>query len=190
MNAPAAVDRAAAAAVQSPAKRFSSSPQIWAACISIGVAIPLGLLAYALGRPAYWILLYVGVALLTGLLFWTFTPGGTATADLKQIGIRLTGGAAVGLAFMLVAAWLTPTPSVMIVELPERFTAYHRPDPEPSASIDVVRMSEHELVARFRSGADEGRFYLSFTVPGELEPRRECFVLRRGDPKLRGCDEG
>jgi hypothetical protein len=66
--------------------------------------------------------LFVGVALITGIVFWVCT-GSSGVLTVKELGLRLGGGAAIGAGFMLLAFSLirqlaiTPPPAVVEVEL-------------------------------------------------------------------------
>lgn len=72
---------------------------------------------YIAGRQD-WLLLLVGVALVTGMVFWLITPGAEGELNLTQLGLKLTGGAAIGAGFMLLAWELTKTsPTTVIVPL-------------------------------------------------------------------------
>ncbi len=78
-------------------------------------------------------LFLTGVALLTGTVFWIVTPG-SGQVSIRQLGIRLGGGAAIGAAFMLLANQLTPQslPGVgVVVELNEQRLA----EQEANASV-------------------------------------------------------
>src|SRR5258708_36372718 len=56
--------------------------------------------------PAHWSLLYVGIALVTGIAFWTLTAStGEFNLTREQIAIKLGGGAAIGASFMYLAYW-------------------------------------------------------------------------------------
>ena len=73
----------------------------------------IGWMVSALGghlAPAHWALLYVGIALVTGIAFWTITGStGQVTLNVAQVALRLGGGAAIGAAFMLIAYSLVAT---------------------------------------------------------------------------------
>jgi hypothetical protein len=76
------------------------------------ILLIIGLLAWmvtALGgrlAPAHWSLLYVGIALVTGIAFWTLTTStGEVTLTREQVALKLGGGAAIGAAFMYMAYW-------------------------------------------------------------------------------------
>src|SRR5262245_1935824 len=76
---------------------------------------------------AHWVVLYVGVAVFTGVVFWLVTPGSTGSLKFAALGIKLGGGAAIGAAFMLLAWKLSaPTSSSIVVpvpsEIPSDFT--------------------------------------------------------------------
>jgi len=111
---------------------------------------------------AYQIVLYTGVAIVTGVLFWLLTPGSMGEVDLKQLGIRLGGGAAIGAAFMLLAWFLTDPETNHVVApvpfgIPQEFTI-HNQSPNDLADVGEVRTisGRRYLYAEFRSGHDEG----------------------------------
>lgn len=91
--------------------------------VLLGIAIFLVLGTSGDFKPPHWVSLYVLVALVAGLGFWLFT-GSSGDFQWKEIGIRLGGGAAIGMAFMLIAHKITPAPPpnlrVIEVILPER----------------------------------------------------------------------
>ncbi len=59
---------------------------------------------------AEWVVLYVGVALVTGIAFWILTPGSTGEVTVEHLGIRLGGGAAIGAAFVLLSNFVSEEP--------------------------------------------------------------------------------
>jgi hypothetical protein len=59
---------------------------------------------------AEWVVLYVGVALVTGIAFWILTPGSTGEVTVEHLGIKLGGGAAIGAAFMLLSNFVSEEP--------------------------------------------------------------------------------
>ena len=68
---------------------------------------------------AGWVVLYVGVALVTGIAFWILTPGSTGEVTVEHLGIRLGGGAAIGAAFILLSNFVSeepPTHRVFLVD--------------------------------------------------------------------------
>lgn len=59
---------------------------------------------------AEWVVLYVGVALVTGIAFWILTPGSTGEVTVEHLGIRLGGGAAIGATFILLSNFVSEDP--------------------------------------------------------------------------------
>jgi len=51
---------------------------------------------------AQWFIMFVAVAMVTGLSFWIFTES-SGKLEVKKIGLELGGGAAIGAGFMLLA---------------------------------------------------------------------------------------
>lgn len=114
---------------------------------------------------AYQIVLYVGVAIVTGVVFWTLTPGTSGQINFTQLGIRLGGGAAIGASFMLLAWWLTapkcnfvviPTPS----NAPEDFLLLNV-SPENISDVGELRTisKRRYIFAEFRSKKEVGEIH-------------------------------
>lgn len=169
----------------------------------IGVGISLLLLVLLIvvwlsadGTPMDWVFFYVLVALLTGVLFWTVTPGSTGEVTVQQLGIRLGGGAAIGAAFMLLAHWLTPAPpppasdvALVSLNLPDSV----RTSPvlkvanfdEASFSHEPVLLpcagTKRQALVQFKEGASEGWFRVSAVVPPGKRISVEYTVSRGGE---------
>ena len=117
---------------------------------------------------AHMILLYVGVAIITGILFWHFTPGSTGQFDLKQLGIRLGGGAAIGASFMVLAWWLTvPETTTALVFIPTTIPDDFKIEnisPEKLADLGKVHTKSRRnfIFADFRAGHESALIRLTY----------------------------
>lgn len=131
---------------------------------------------------AGWVLLYVGVGLISGIAFWLATPGATGEVDLKKIGVKLGGGAGIGAGFMLLADFLAATPPRhVIVEIPEgnrnpTFSIY-----EADSGIEVTEISGQRLLVEFKGDQEAGWFRAEQLAPGARGfSKYECEVTRAG----------
>jgi hypothetical protein len=142
---------------------------------------------------AHEIVLFVSVAIVTGVLFWILTPGSSGQLTVKQLGIRLGGGAGIGASFMLLAWWLTAsTANTTVVpvpfQIPTDFTIENI-SPEHLADVGELRtVSKRRFIyAEFRPGHNAGVLRLKYlkplgggfemstftvTLAGELSPAR------------------
>ena len=132
---------------------------------------------------AYQIVLYVGVAIVTGVVFWTLTPGTSGLINFKQLGIRLGGGAAIGASFMLLAWWLTvpkfnfaviPTPS----NIPEDFSLANV-SPENISDIGELRTisKRRYIFAEFRSNKEIGEINLQHLNASKNRLENSIYVI-------------
>lgn len=96
-------------------RRGREAAAIWLSgiCIFVFLAVLVGLFIYTGGYPSTFgmALGYVAIALITGGFFWLFR-GSTGEVELKELGIKLGGAAAIGAAFMLLASKLTLKPDL------------------------------------------------------------------------------
>ena len=97
-----------------PASRPAPGPQRIQLFLGMMLMIVILALIFVLFRvtqghflAAHWVAFYASIALLTGTVFWMLT-GATGTYVNRRLGIRLGGGAAIGVFFMVLAYRLTP----------------------------------------------------------------------------------
>ncbi len=160
-----------AAPPESPRTPNNSAPPIKLGFALIGALIALeAIMIWATGgrlRQAHEVALYIGVALITGIAFWLFTPGSTGELNLPELGIKLGGGAAIGAIFMLLASWLT-SPAIQHVvvpvpaEIPQQFTM-HNLSPDSIRELGELRTvsGNRFLFAEFWAKEEEGAFQLT-----------------------------
>lgn len=122
---------------------------------------------------AYEIVLYIGVAIVTGVLFWLLTPGSQGELNFTQLGIRLGGGAAIGASFMLLAWYLTDQDTNHVVVpvppgVPAEFNIENQ-TPNGLADVGEVRSvsGRHYLYVEFQPGQDQGDLSLKYLNPNE-----------------------
>ncbi len=162
---------------------------------SILIVIVLMLLASLLiyrgdsfNRP-HWVSLYAGIAVVTGLSFWIYAPGSTGEVTIKEIGIKLGGGAAVGAAFMLLAWWLTPLTDVLIVDVPDSVKGIGSrlavENSSPGLRTELLGGNDRILL-EFPENRSEGRIHLVYFTK-DLERRSDCFAAKRGKRHLTPC---
>lgn len=109
---------------------------------------------------AHWFVLVVSVGIVTGILFWTLTPGSTGEVNLPELGIRLCGGAAIGAAFMLLAWYLTsPAKNEAVIPL----SATLPPD------IEMVNLSTEAIatLGEVRTLGGRRMIYVQFSDEAE-----------------------
>lgn len=139
----------------------------------IAVAIMLIVTGGHLNR-AFEIVLYICVALVTGILFWLFTPGSTGDLDFKKLGIKLGGGAAIGASFMLLAWYLTePNLNYVVIPkpsyIPQEFTIINQSSQEINDVGEVrTKGGKQYLYIEFRDGKDEGIIDLNYLKNGNI----------------------
>ena len=128
---------------------------------------------------SHWVVLYVGVALVSGILFWVLTPGSSGEVDLKELGIKLGGGAAIGQAFMLLAWTLTRNQDQDFVvpipaDVPEKVQLKNLTTAALS-DVGEVRTTggRRFLYVEFRPGQEVGRVSLIYP-----DPPNESFIAR------------
>lgn len=136
-------------------------------------------------QRAEWVALYVGVALVTGIVFWLVAPGGKSELSMPQYGMRLGGGAAVGAIFMLIAHKITPGPEIRAFELPTEIRRSHTVQIlDSSPRIDVEIVNKRLLLVEFRESQNDGEVTLEYFQ--ELRQERICFLVSRVG-ELRPC---
>ncbi|HLN29974.1 MAG TPA: hypothetical protein VK395_19690 [Gemmataceae bacterium] len=108
-----------------------------------------------------WVLLLIGVALVTGMVFWLVTPGAEGELNLAHLGLKLTGGAAIGAGFMLIAWGLTKiSPTTVIVALDQDSLA-NRPVVRglDTENIDLAyQLPDQRVLVEFKDGKEHGWF--------------------------------
>ena len=133
---------------------------------------------------AHWIALCVIVALVSGIAFWALTPGATGTVDIVQLGVRLTGGAGIGAAFLLLAWWLTsdPPPNARVVSV-KNFPALVVDGERSTPGITVRRIARErdQLLVLFAENTDEGDFYTWYPNSDSERVYLRHRVYRTGD---------
>lgn len=132
---------------------------------------------------AHQIVLYIGVAIVTGVVFWLLTPGSTGELDFKQLGIRLGGGAAIGASFMLLAWWLTdPEVNHTVVPVPsaiaQDFTIENL-SPNDLADVGEVRTISNRryLYAEFRPGHERGDIRINHLEDGATAMNTSAYQI-------------
>jgi hypothetical protein len=110
-----------------------------------------------------WLLLCVGVALVTGVAFWLATPGAQGELSLPKLGIRLAGGAGIGACFMVLAWGLTrETPSTVIVPLEAGSRQHDYPVVigHDTDNLDLVYLlrPDYRVLVEFKDGRERGWF--------------------------------
>jgi hypothetical protein len=148
------------------------------------VAIGMMLFAVTGGGflPAHWVAFYILVALVTGLAFWLIT-GATGEFSWKDLGWKLTGGAAIGIIFMFAAHKLTPEPppNVRVIEVVigngiEPFIAGFE-----NGTSRVIRIpNEPRYLVEFREGAMTGEVHFRYLGPNGERVTRTYTVPRVG----------
>ena len=119
-----------------------------------------------------WVLFYVGIALVTGIAFWVYTPGSQGTLNLPQFGIHLGGGAAIGASFMLLAVLFVPKadPDV-VVALPEQVRSptvkVLKYDHEKLVTVSMIPKLPGNVFVRFHDGEEQGWFWTWDVQPGK-----------------------
>lgn len=132
---------------------------------------------------AYEIVLLVGIALVTGISFWLLTPGSTGTVEVKEIGIRLGGGAAIGAAFMILAWWLTSgLPSYVVVPVPASIPSefvIRNLTPEEIADVGEVHTitNNRMLYVAFQPKRESGTIELRHLKPGEAKFSAPLYII-------------
>ncbi len=107
---------------------------------------------------AGYILLYTGIGLITGIGFW-LTTDSSATVDIKSLGIKLGGGVAVGVAFILVINhFIVPTENYKIMDLPEEFHDSSFSITGHDDHIKLTWISEQRLLIEFYNNTEIGTF--------------------------------
>ena len=144
-----------------------NEPFRWAAffllCFLVCCVIAMFVATDGILLETHRMVLYVTIALVTGTLFWILTPGATGEVDLKEIGVKLTGGAGIGAGFMVLACWLASTNVTHIVvpipaDIP-RDVAITNLTPDSIADVGEVRtvVDRRYIYVEFVPGHDTGR---------------------------------
>ena len=152
------------------------------------LAILLVYRADSFSRP-HWVSLYAGIAVVTGLAFWIYAPGSTGEVTVKELGIKLGGGAAVGAAFMLLAWWLTPLTEVLIVDVPDSVkgiaSRFAIENSSPGLRAELLD-GNNRILVEFSENRAEGRIHLVYFTK-DLERQSDCFSAKRGKRHLTPC---
>jgi hypothetical protein len=145
------------------------------ATVFVFVALEVLMLVSTRGEltRAFWVVLYVGVGIVTGVLFWILTPGSTGEFNFKGV-LKLTGGAAIGAAFMYLAYWLTiPTSTEVIApfpsDIPQGQDINIKATSDAIADVGEVRTTgQRKLIyAKLQDGQDSGTLEIKFPDAGK-----------------------
>jgi len=148
------------------AERFTT--QALAFSIFLIVIVLLTVLLIATGgnlNDALWSVLYIGLALITGISFWIITPGATSEVRIPILGIKLVGSAATGAAFIILMNMYFPPRDYALITLPPK----HQDN-----SFDVVntdhwivetRISKQRRLVEFVGNQREARFRAEQLTP-------------------------
>jgi len=140
------------------------------AVVFVIIALEVLMLAFTRGQltRAYEIALYIGIAIVTGVIFWLLTPGSTGELELKKLGIKLGGGAAIGAIFMILAHQLTVRETNYVVlpipaQIHREFTIKNL-SPGDISNVGQVRTITHKrlLFVEFRPGKEAGTIRLKY----------------------------
>lgn len=137
--------------------------------------------------PAHWVALKVGVALITGIAFWTFTAS-SGEFTWKDWGLKLGGGAAVGAAFMILAHYITPdmSPANRIVEVPVPADARVTAIAGTGVNAVTSLQKDGRFLVEFTEGNDRGEIHLNYLGTEGTRRRLSYEVRRVGDFRTLG----
>ncbi len=107
-----------------------------------------------------WFVVYAIVALVSGICFYYFTGGQDSKVTIPALGIRLSGGAAVGAALILLINSLlgSPLPSRVVIPLPREhwnvpFAFYETSE---NVNVSAVDGMPRHYVVEFIGGSSSG----------------------------------
>lgn len=131
-------------------------------------------------NDALWSVLYIGLALITGIAFWIITPGGTSEIKIPLLGIKLVGSAATGAAFIILMNLYFPPRDYAIITLPEK----HQDNtflPKNNDSVELTRISTESYLVKFNGKKTKSKFKAEQLDPdGEKYSFYEFTVDRNG----------
>lgn len=100
----------------SPKRTFSQ--QAMACVVALVIVVAVGWMLARTGgwmNKGYGIAFFVATALVTGIVFWTLTPAPSSASVWTSPGVRLGGGAAIGLVFALTAWQKIPDDGTFVI---------------------------------------------------------------------------
>jgi ABC-type transport system involved in multi-copper enzyme maturation permease subunit len=122
-------------------------------------------------NDALWYVLYIGLALITGIAFWIIAPGGTGEVTIPVLGIKLVGSAATGAAFIILMHSFLPPRDYAIITLPEK----HQDKsfiPKDNDSVELTEISTETYLVKFDGNKTKAKFKAE-----QIDPDGQGFSL-------------
>ena len=122
--------------------------QALAFCIWLIVIVLMAALLITTGgnlNDALWSVLYIGLALITGIAFWIVTPGAKSEVGIPKLGIKLAGSAATGAAFIIIVNFYLPPRDYAITTLPlqHQDKSFHQVNPDDSMKVTRINLQRY-----------------------------------------------
>ncbi len=145
------------------APKVDSKTQILGVCV---VIVLLSLLALLISQVEifelpHYLLLFTGIALTSGILFWILTPGSSGQLNNERLGIKLGGGAGIGAAMMALSLW----GYAEFVESDRNYVLFPLPDriQEPFS----INVEDRRLIAEIAQVKIDGDSYIYIEFQNE-----------------------
>jgi hypothetical protein len=162
---PAELPERSANRPQPPARKSVRRRKDLPAYVISGVIVALIVLMMATTggylTRAQWVLLYVGIALVTGVLFWTITTS-EAEFTATKLGIKLGGGAAIGACFMALANRITAESASSVIIPLATEDALLGPriiETDPGVAPEILN-DKRRVLTEFRTAKGKGWFII------------------------------
>lgn len=155
--------------------------------VLIGLVVAMVSSGEGMLERSEWVLLYTAIAMISGVTFWFVSPDGQQSFDMKEMGIKLSGGAAVGASFMLLAYFITPPPVLQRYSFPEDISnSYVVSLVSAGNGVDILHVDEDRksLIVEFKEGVSEEKIRFKHALG--LELLDACYLIYRKG-RIKSC---